>query len=68
MNRFLIYQEYGAKYDMMLQDEASIKSTIPSWDVHQRGIEILSKVLTPQTDTKIQSKRASTVKDLLIKV
>ncbi|KAH0595300.1 hypothetical protein MHUMG1_07050 [Metarhizium humberi] len=51
MSRFFIYKEYGAKYEMMVQETASVYDTLPDWDWNQKGLEAL----------------AATMKDLLVK-
>ncbi|KAG5929717.1 hypothetical protein E4U42_004876 [Claviceps africana] len=42
MSRFFIYEEYGAKYDMILQDIVSVDQVLPGWEWNQRGLEALS--------------------------
>ena len=69
MNRFFIYKEYGAKYEMMIKDIASVQRAIPALDTHVKGIEILASSLGSEKkrneDTK---KRALSIGDLLVKV
>lgn len=68
MSRFFIYKEYGAKYEMMIQETASAKEAFPSWDLNQKGLEALSALLCSGSDTEYNTRRASTMKDLLVKV
>ncbi|KAG5983666.1 hypothetical protein E4U55_007590 [Claviceps digitariae] len=67
MSRFFIYEEYGAKYDMILQDIASVDRVIPGWEWNQRGLEVLSVLLHSSNVPDCHSRRASTLKDLLVK-
>ncbi|KAG6039891.1 hypothetical protein E4U41_001849 [Claviceps citrina] len=67
MSRFFIYGEYGAKYDMILQDIASVDQLLPGWDWNQKGLEALSVLLHSSNLPDCRSKRASTLKDLLVK-
>lgn len=68
MSRFFVYEEYGAKYEIMIKDVASTYRTIPQWELYQRGFEALASSLASidcQIDT---SKKALTIGDLLVKV
>ncbi|GKT41869.1 uncharacterized protein ColSpa_02050 [Colletotrichum spaethianum] len=67
MNRFFIYEEYGAKYEMMIKDVASAHRTMPQWDTYQRGIEALASSLGPVSTHIDQSKKSLTIGDLLVK-
>ncbi|KAK2007190.1 RhoGEF domain-containing protein [Colletotrichum eremochloae] len=67
MNRFFIYEEYGAKYEMMIKDVASAHRTMPQWDTYQRGIEALASSLGPASTYADQSKKSLTIGDLLVK-
>jgi hypothetical protein len=68
MNRFFIYEEYGAKYEMMIRDIASVHRTIPNWDGYQKGLEALASSLGPLIDQRDQLKKSLTIGDLLVKV
>ncbi|KAK1969898.1 RhoGEF domain-containing protein [Colletotrichum sublineola] len=67
MNRFFVYEEYGAKYEMMIKDVASAHRTMPQWDTYQRGIEALASSLGPASTYADQSKKSLTIGDLLVK-
>ncbi|KAG5944183.1 hypothetical protein E4U53_006923 [Claviceps sorghi] len=67
MSRFFIYEEYGAKYDMILQDIASVDQVLPGWEWNQRGLEALSVLIHSSNVPDCHSRRASTLKDLLVK-
>ncbi|OHW95648.1 RhoGEF domain-containing protein [Colletotrichum incanum] len=67
MNRFFIYEEYGAKYELMIKDVASAHRTMPQWDTYQRGIEALASSLGPASTHTDQSKKSLTIGDLLVK-
>ncbi|UQC80492.1 RhoGEF domain-containing protein [Colletotrichum lupini] len=68
MNRFFIYEEYGAKYEMMIKDVASAHRTMPQWDTYQRGIETLASSLGSANSHADQAKKSLTIGDLLVKV
>lgn len=68
MNRFFAYEEYGAKYEMMVQDMASTYSSIPNWNAYERGIEALANSLTSINGREANSRKGLTFGDLLIKV
>jgi len=63
-----IYEEYGAKYESMLRNMASLSKTMPNWSVYERGIEALMNSLIPQNNGAEGSKKGLTLEDLLIKV
>ncbi len=68
MKRFLAYEEYGAKYEVMVRDVASTFKTIPTWDAYERGIEKLANILMAVNKDESPRKRALTLEDLIIKV
>ncbi|KAF4587717.1 Dbl homology domain-containing protein [Ophiocordyceps camponoti-floridani] len=67
MNRFFIYKEYGAKYELMIKDVASAHQVMPQWETHQKGLEMLASVLGSAKNAKDQGKKALTMGDLLVK-
>ncbi|KAF4850999.1 Phosphatidylinositol 3,4,5-trisphosphate-dependent Rac exchanger 1 protein [Colletotrichum siamense] len=67
MNRFFVYEEYGAKYELMIKDVASAHRTMPQWDTYQRGIEALASSLGSANSHADQSKKSLTIGDLLVK-
>lgn len=68
MHRFFAYEEYGAKYEMMVQDMAATSNSIPDWHVYERGIEALANSLTSMNGREAHSRKGLTFGDLLIKV
>ena len=68
MNRFFIYKEYGAKYEMMIKDVGSAHQSMPQWDSYQRGLEVLASILSSAKTAEEKSKKALTIGDLLVKV
>ena len=68
MNRFFIYEEYGAKYEIMIKDVASAYRTIPQWEVYQKGLEALALSLASINSQSDNSKKSMTIGDLLVKV
>ena len=66
--RFFVYEEYGAKYELMLRDLTSTSRTIPNWHAYERGIEALANSLTPSSSQGEVSRKGLTFEDLLIKV
>jgi hypothetical protein len=68
MNRFFVYEEYGAKYELMLKDVASAYRTMPQWDAYQRGLEALATSLSSINTQHGNSKKSLTIGDLLVKV
>lgn len=68
MSRFFIYEEYGAKYEMMIKDVASAYRTIPQWEMYQKGLEALASSLASINSQQDNLKKAMTIGDLLVKV
>lgn len=68
MNKFFIYEEYGAKYEVMMKDVASANKTMPEWESCQRGLETLASTLGSIKCSGDASKKSLTVGDLLVKV
>ncbi|KAI9730456.1 MAG: hypothetical protein M1818_008151 [Claussenomyces sp. TS43310] len=67
MHRFFAYEEYGAKYEMLVKDVASTYRTIPQWDIYQKGLEALAASVASINNQKDHSKKSLTVGDLLVK-
>ncbi|RDA92287.1 hypothetical protein CP533_3251 [Ophiocordyceps camponoti-saundersi (nom. inval.)] len=67
MNRFFIYKEYGAKYELMIKDVASANQAMPQWETCQKGLETLASVLGSAKNAQEQCKKALKMADLLVK-
>lgn len=67
MNRFFIYEEYGAKYELMIKDVASAHRTMPKWESYQKGLETLAAALGTGHNPG-DLKKSLTIGDLLVKV
>ncbi|KAI1333382.1 Dbl homology domain-containing protein [Xylariaceae sp. FL0255] len=67
MNRFFIYEEYGARYEMMIKDVASAHRMLPQWPKYQKGLEALAASLSASHSHLDQSKKSLTIGDLLVK-
>ena len=68
MSRFYVYEEYGARYESILQLVATTSKTIPTWGAFERGIEALMNSLLPKKQVEEGKKKGLTLEDLLIKV
>lgn len=66
MSRFFVYEEYGAKYEMMMKDIASAHRTMPQWETYQKGLEALASSIGPSSKHD-KSKKSLTAGDLLVK-
>ncbi|TLD24924.1 hypothetical protein PspLS_05436 [Pyricularia sp. CBS 133598] len=67
MNSFFIYEEYGAKYELMIKDIAEARRTMTDWEKYQKGLETLAASLGPEKSHRESSKKSLTVSDLLVK-
>lgn len=68
MNRFFIYKEYGAKYDMMTADISAASSRMPDWESYQKGLEALASTVGSINSVLDEAKKSLTLSDLLMKV
>lgn len=68
MHRFFIYEEYGAKYEMMIKDVATTHRTMPQWETYQKGLEALASSLGSVNNHLDHSRKSLTIGDLLVKV
>ncbi|KAH6610860.1 hypothetical protein Trco_000880, partial [Trichoderma cornu-damae] len=67
INRFFIYEEYGATYEMMIKDIASAQQAMPDWETYQKGLEALAMALGSANGSEEGAKKALTISDLLVK-
>ncbi|KAI1263023.1 Dbl homology domain-containing protein [Xylariaceae sp. FL1019] len=67
MNRFFVYEEYGARYEMMIKDVALAHRTLPHWASYQKGLEALAASLSASNSHLDHSKKSLTIGDLLVK-
>ncbi|KAK3329343.1 hypothetical protein B0H66DRAFT_596931 [Apodospora peruviana] len=67
MNRFFIYEEYGAKYELMIKDVGSAHRTMPRWQSYQKGLEVLAASLGPANNQNDHARKSLTIGDLLVK-
>ncbi|KAG5746755.1 hypothetical protein H9Q69_009106 [Fusarium xylarioides] len=65
MHRFFMYQEYGAKYEMMIKDATSALENLPEWELHQKGLEAFAFTMEPSPSS--DRRKALTIGDLLVK-
>ena len=68
MPQFFAYEEYCAKYDIMIQTLSESNRTLPSWQYFESGIEALANSVIAIEDKPDEGKKGLTVGDLLIKV
>ena len=68
MRRFFAYEEYGAKYELMVEDVASTYKHIPNFAAYEKGIEALASSLMSISSRAAQDRKGLTLSDLLIKV
>jgi len=68
MNRFFVYEEYGATYESMTKDISSAERHLPEWEKYQKGLEALASSIGSSKTSLNQTKKALTINDLLVKV
>ncbi|KAH7326485.1 hypothetical protein B0I35DRAFT_136518 [Stachybotrys elegans] len=67
MNRFFIYKEYGARYEIMMKDVSVARQVIPEWESYQKGLETLASASGSAKDSEGRARKALTISDLLVK-
>ncbi|KAK8056984.1 hypothetical protein PG993_002211 [Apiospora rasikravindrae] len=67
MYRFFVYEEYGAKYELMIKDVASTHRAMPQWETYQKGLEALAASLGSANHHVDRSRKSLTIGDLLVK-
>lgn len=65
--RFQVYEEFGANFELLQHDVEETQRTITAWADYDRAIEALSVHINPVRSREANKKKAMTVKDLLIK-
>jgi hypothetical protein len=68
MNRFFIYKEYGARYEIMTKDVSVARQVMPQWETYQKGLETLASAFGSAKDSECRLRKALTMGDLLVKV
>lgn len=68
MSQFFAYEEYGAKYDVMVRDLAATYKTLGADDAFEKGIEVLSRTLESINNRGEHGQKGVTFGDLVIKV
>ena len=67
MPSFFIYEEYCAKYEIMVHELANSHKTVPSWSAYETGVEALAKSVIALQNRDADGRKGFTVGDLLIK-
>ncbi|KAH8603061.1 hypothetical protein B0O99DRAFT_499004 [Bisporella sp. PMI_857] len=67
LSRFFVYEEYGAKYEIMLKDVTATYRTMPQWLAFEKGLEALATALASLNTKNNIAKKALTTGDLLVK-
>ncbi|KAL8736564.1 MAG: hypothetical protein Q9181_002374 [Wetmoreana brouardii] len=67
MGRFFVYEEYGAKYELMLRELSTSSKSITNWHAFERSIEALANSLASSSASSEAVKKGLAFEDLLIK-
>lgn len=62
------YEEFCSKYELLTQDLALLRRSIPNWAMFDQGIEALSKSVASMESRKQEGNKSMSLNDLLIKV
>ncbi|KAI4280660.1 MAG: hypothetical protein L6R38_004285 [Xanthoria sp. 2 TBL-2021] len=65
--RFFVYEEYGAKYELMLREMSSTSKSITNWHAFERSIEALANSLASSSGSEESARKGLSFEDLLIK-
>ncbi|KAJ6114362.1 hypothetical protein N7486_000140 [Penicillium sp. IBT 16267x] len=64
---FTAYEEFCSNYDLLSQDVAILRRSIPNWSVYDQGIEALSKSVASVNSRKHEENKSMSMGDLMIK-
>jgi hypothetical protein len=65
---FSAYEEFCSNYELLSQDVALLRRSIPNWAAYDQGIEALSKSVASMASRKYEENRSMNLSDLMIKV
>jgi len=65
---FSAYEEFCSNYELLSQDMAILRRSIPNWAAYDQGIEALSKSIASMESRKQEENRSMSLSDLMIKV
>ncbi|KAJ5976311.1 hypothetical protein N7481_010018 [Penicillium waksmanii] len=64
---FSAYEEFCSNYELLTQDVALLRRSVPNWIVFEQGIEALSKSVVSTESRKNDDNRSMLMNDLMIK-
>jgi RhoGEF domain len=64
---FFVYEEYCAKYEMMVQELSNSNKMVPHWQSYEAGMEALANSIASLEQRSNNGKKGLTAHDLLIK-
>lgn len=67
MARFYVYEEYCAKYEIMVQELVHSHKVAPHWTSYEAGMEALANSIAPLSQRSSDGKKGLRASDLLIK-
>ncbi|KAL8766511.1 MAG: hypothetical protein Q9209_006727 [Squamulea sp. 1 TL-2023] len=67
LGRFSVYEEYGAKYELMLREMSTTSKSIANWHAFERSIEALANSLALASASEESTRKGLSFEDLLIK-
>lgn len=65
---FPAYEEFCSNYELLTEDVAILRRSVPNWAVFEQGIEALSKSVLSTESRKQDNNRSMLMNDLMIKV
>ena len=68
MPRFSAYDQYAANFESLQRSVDGMQKETAAWEEYNRAIELLAAHVNPIRTWHANSRKAMTVKDLLIKV
>lgn len=65
---FSAYEEFCRRYDLLTEDMAILRRSLPNWPTWEKGIEALSKSVASRDCQRRNANQSMTLSDLLVKV
>lgn len=65
---FIYYKEFCERYDLLVEDIAVLRNSVPNWQAYEQGIEALTKSAASMETRSLYDNKSLCLNDILIKV
>ncbi|KAL5040917.1 hypothetical protein BDW71DRAFT_201794 [Aspergillus fruticulosus] len=64
---FIYYKEFCERYDLLVEDIAVLRNSVPNWQAYEQGIEALTKSAASMETRSLYDNKSLCLNDILIK-